>query len=351
MFLKILGFLLAFVAVGVLMAIVVGYFFLSAPKYRGPVSDHFDGKTFVNPGGAKASGFPELLKWLTNRHPGTWEETQNAAYGPKPPERVGPGELRVTFVNHSTFLLQLDGLNILTDPIYGQRVSPFQFIGPKRTRPPGIRFEDLPKIDLLLLSHNHWDHLEIGTVRRIFKRDRPRVVTPLGVGQFLEKSGVPGATDLDWEQEAKISDSLTITAVRAQHFSGRGIGDRDATLWCGYVLKSPHGSVYFAGDSGYGPFFRETGAKHGPFRLAIIPIGAYKPEWFMSPIHCSPKEAVQIHRDVRSAQSVACHFGTFPLADDGYEDPLTDLNAALRANQIPDDRFWVLKEGEGRRVK
>lgn len=353
MVLKILGFALALVVVGVLVGVAVGYFFLSAPKYRGPVSDHFDGKQFVNPGGAKASGFPELLKWLTNRHPGTWETTSQsqARYGPKPPERVGPGELRVTFVNHSTFLIQFDGVNVLTDPIYEQRVSPFQFIGPKRTRPPGIRFEDLPKIDVLLLSHNHWDHLEIGTVRKLFERDHPRIVTPLGVGQFLEKSGVPGAVDLDWEQAVNVTDSLAVTAVRAQHFSGRGIGDRDATLWCGYVLKSAHGAVYFAGDSGYGPFFREIGAKHGPFRLAVIPIGAYKPEWFMSPIHCSPGEAVQIHRNVRSAQSVACHFGTFPLADDGYEDPITDLKAALRASQIPEERFWVLREGEGRMVK
>jgi L-ascorbate metabolism protein UlaG (beta-lactamase superfamily) len=351
MVLKILGFVLAFVVVGVLVAVAVGYFFLSAPKYRGPVSDHFDGKQFINPGGAKANGFPGLLKWLTNRHPGKWEEASDARPGPRPPERVGPGELRVTFVNHSTFLIQFDGVNILTDPIYEQRVSPFQFIGPKRTRPPGIRFEELPKIDLLLLSHNHWDHLEIGTVRRIFERDHPRIVTPLGVGLFLERSGVPRAVDLDWEQAFNFTGSLTVVSVRAQHFSGRGIGDRDATLWCGYVLKSPHGAVYFAGDSGYGPFFRETGAKHGPFRLAMIPIGAYKPEWFMSPIHCSPKEAVQIHRDVRSQQSVACHFGTFPLADDGYEDPLTDLKSALRGNQIPEERFWVLKEGEGRSVE
>jgi len=351
MFLKLLGFALAFVVVGVLVAVAVGYFFLSAPKYRGPVNDHFDGRQFVNPGGVKANGFPELLKWVTNRHPGPWEAAPDARPGPRPPGRVGPGELRVTFVNHSTFLLQFNGVNILTDPIYEERVSPFPFIGPKRTRPPGIRFEELPKIDLLLLSHNHWDHLEIVTVRRIFERDRPRVVTPLGVGQFLEGSGVPGAVDLDWEQAFKINDSLTVTAVRAQHFSGRGVGDRDATLWCGYVLKSPHGAVYFAGDSGYGPFFRETGVRHGPFRLAIIPIGAYKPEWFMSPIHCSPQQAVQIHRDVRSQQSVACHFGTFPLADDGPEDPVTDLKIALRANQIPEEQFWVLKEGEGRGVE
>ncbi len=351
MVLKLLGLLLALVVVFVVVAVVIGYFFLSAPTYHGPVSDHFDGKQFFNPDGKKASGFPELLKWVTHRNQGPWETTTETRYGPKPPERVGAGELRVTFVNHSTFLIQLDGLNILTDPIYEQRVSPFQWAGPKRTRPPGIRFEDLPKIDLLLLSHNHWDHLEIGTVRRLVQRDHPRVVTPLGVRQFLEKNGAPGALDLDWGQESKITDSLTVACVRAQHFSGRGMADRDATLWCGYVLKSPHGAVYFAGDSGYGPFFREIGQQHGPFRLAIIPIGAYKPAWFMSPIHCSPGEAVQIHRDVRSNQSVACHFGTFPLADDSHDDPITDLKTALRTNQIPEERFWILNEGEGRMVK
>ncbi|MCY7350910.1 MAG: MBL fold metallo-hydrolase [Cytophagaceae bacterium] len=351
MLLKILAILLALVVAFVLIAVCIGYFFLSAPNYNGPVSDHFDGKQFINPGGAKPNGFPELIKWMTNRQRGPWEEVREERYGPKPPQRVGSGELRVTFVNHSTFLIQMDGLNILTDPIYLRRVSPFQWIGPKRMRSPGIRFDDLPKIDLLLLSHNHWDHLEISTVRRVVERDHPRVLTPLGVKQFLDENGAPGATDLDWGDEANINDSLTVVCVRAQHFSGRGMADRDATLWAGYVLKSPHGNVYFTGDSGYGSFFKETGAHYGPFRLAIIPIGAYKPEWFMSPIHCSPKEAVQIHLDVRSNQSLACHFGTFPLADDSYLDPIADLKTVLQTQQIPAERFWIFEEGEGRMVK
>ena len=350
MLLKIIGIALALAVAFVLITVCVGYFYLSAPRYRGPVSDHFDGKQFINPGGAKANGFPELIKWMTSRQPGPWAEVREERYGLKPPERVGFGDLRVTFVNHSTFLIQMDGLNILTDPIYLQRVSPFQWAGPKRMRPPGIRFDDLPKIDLLLISHNHWDHLEISTVRRIAERDHPRMLTPLGVKQFLDENGTPGATDLDWNDAVKINDSLTVVCVRAQHFSGRGTGDRDATLWAGYVLKSPHGNVYFAGDSGYGPFFKETGAAYGPFRLAILPIGAYKPEWFMAPIHCSPTEAVQIHLDVRSNQSLACHFGTFPLADDGEQDPVNDLKAALKTRQIPEERFWILKEGEGRLV-
>ncbi|MBC7892957.1 MAG: twin-arginine translocation pathway signal, partial [Sphingobacteriaceae bacterium] len=192
---------------------------------------------------------------------------------------------------------------------------------------------------------------EISTVRRLVERDHPRVLVSLGVRKFLDQNGATGATELDWGSIVPVSDSLTVVCVRAQHFSGRGIGDRDATLWAGYVLRSPHGNVYFAGDSGYGPFFRETGASYGTFRLAIIPIGAYKPEWFMSPIHCSPTEAVQIHLDVRSNQSLACHFGTFPLADDGHDDPITDLKAALRTKGIPEESFWVLEEGEGRTVK
>lgn len=357
MLLKIIGILLGAVLVFVLVAVIIGYFFLSAPKYRGPVSDHFDGKQFFNPsatapdGRISANGFAAVLKWMTSREPGPWESVTEERYGPKPPERVGPGGLRVTFVNHSTFLIQYDGLNILTDPIYLQRVSPFQWVGPKRTRTPGIRFDDLPKIDVLLLSHNHWDHLEISTVRRLVARDHPQVLVPLGVKQFLEKNGATGATELDWGGSVPVSDSLTVVLVRAQHFSGRGIGDRDATLWGGYILKSPHGNVYFAGDSGYGPFFKETGANYGPFRLAIIPIGAYKPEWFMSPIHCSPPEAAQIHLDVRSNQSLACHFGTFPLADDGHDAPITDLKDALRMKGIPEEDFWVMEEGEGRVVK
>ena len=338
----------------VLIAVSIGYY-ISAPRYQGPVSDHFDGKEFRNLGGVEAKGFREVLGWILNRdRKQPWTSYHDVPPGPKPPDRVNKIDslnhpVRVTFVNHSTVLLQFDSLNVLTDPVWYERVSPFQWAGPKRNRPPGIRFPDLPKIDILLLSHNHWDHLDIETVQQLCQRDHPKVYCPLGVKVFLEQQGCQNIIELDWRQSAAYNSQTTIHCVPAQHFSGRGIFDRNATLWCGYVIDSQvAGKLYFVGDTGYGPFLKEEiGDKLGPFRLALIPIGAYKPSWFMSPIHCSPAEAVQIHNDIRSQQSVAIHFGTFPLADDGEHEPVDDLNKALHQHSISPGLFRVLKEGEG----
>jgi len=216
-------------------------------------------------------------------------------------------------------------------------------------RPPGIRFEDLPKIDYIILSHNHYDHLDINTLKNIYKTHQPKIITPLGVKSFLDNNQIITATDLDWWQERSLSDSLIIQSVPAQHFSGRGISDRDATLWCGYVIKNHRGNIYFAGDTGYNEFtFKEIGKRCAPISVALIPIGAFKPAWFMSPIHCSPAQAVQIHFDVNASQSIATHFGTFPLADDGEDEPTTELIQAMKEAKLATEKFLVLKEGEGR---
>lgn len=336
----------------VVVAVVAGYV-VSAPRYTGPVSDHFDGKDFFTPGAPAPKGLGDVIRWqLNHERTQPWGPFHGDQPGPAPPARVGGnsttrGPVRVTFINHSTVLLQFDGLNVLTDPIYEQRVSPVQFAGPERNGPPGIRFEDLPKIDVLLLSHNHWDHLEIGTVSRLCARDQPTVICPLGVKAFLEKEGCQNVIELDWRQSRAVNDRTTVHCVPAQHFSGRGLFDRNGTLWAGYVLANARtGNLYFAGDSGYGPHFRTIGDAYGPMRLALIPIGAYKPNWFMSPVHCNPAEAVQIHQDVGSEQSVAIHFGTFPLADDGETEPVADLSRALREKNVPADRFRALKTGE-----
>ncbi len=327
---------------------VIGYV-ISAPRYTGPVSDHFDGNEFFTPGAPSPKGFREVIGWqLNHERTQPWGTFHGDQPGPAPPARVG-GSMgtRVTFVNHSTVLLQFDGLNVLTDPIYEKRVSPFQFAGPARNSPPGIRFDDLPKIDVLLLSHNHWDHLEIGTVQKLCARDQPRVYCPLGVKAFLEQQGCRNVTEMDWRQSAVYDPGTTIHCVPAQHFSGRGLFDRNGTLWAGYVIENKAvGKLYFAGDSGYGPHFKAIGEQFGPLQLALIPIGAYKPNWFMSPVHCNPAEAVRIHDDVRSEQSVAIHFGTFPLADDGETEPVDDLQQALTEAGIPPDRFRALRAGE-----
>ena len=337
---------LALLLLVVAFMVVTGYR-LSAPRYAGPRSDHFDGRRFHNVGGAEARGFAAVFRWMLGRRRGPWTVGEAPTPGPPPPERVLGDDLRITFINHTTFLIQTEGLNILTDPVWSQRVSPFTFAGPKRRRPPGLRFRDLPPIDMVLLSHNHYDHLDLSTLRRVAYKHRPLIATPLGVRQFLEEKGISGATDMDWGKVLPVHERLKIACVPAQHFSGRGMFDRDATLWCGYVLVHPKGNIYFAGDTGYGPIFTPIGEQYGPVRLAILPIGAYKPEWFMSPIHVSPAQAVQIHLDVRAARSIASHFGTFQLADDGKNEPPDDLRQALRAHNLPEWTFIVPEEGRG----
>jgi L-ascorbate metabolism protein UlaG (beta-lactamase superfamily) len=317
---------------------------LSAPTYKGPVSDHFNGKTFTNPTGIKSKGFGEVLKWMCERKQGKWPERKNIKPGPRPLPRYDGG-VRITFVNHSSFLIQVDGVNILTDPVWSERVSPFTFAGPKRMRPPGLNFDDLPRIDLVLLSHNHYDHLDIVTLKRIHDKYNPQFIVPLGVSAYLQSNKIELVRELDWWQTTAFGTNFTIEAVPAQHFSGRGTTDRDKTLWCGYAIHGNHGNVYFAGDTGYNPVtFKDIGSRTKP-TLAIIPIGAFKPEWFMSPIHCSPDEAVQIFKDLGSPQSIASHFGTFPLADDGLEDPIEGLKNAMKREGLSQEKFLVLEEG------
>lgn len=341
--------LMLFIIVLIVAALVIIFgtaMYISAPRYQGNVSDHFNGKTFVNPGGIKTKGPKEVVQWMLNREKGKWREDTTRAYGPRP-LAFEKDNIRITFVNHSTFLIQVGGLNILTDPIWSQRTSPFSWVGPRRMRAPGIRFEDLPKIHAVVISHNHYDHLDVPTLRVIAGAFHPVILTPLGVKQFLDGEGIAGASDVDWWDEMQINDSVSIQAVPAQHFSGRGILDRDATLWCGYVIKSAKGSVYFAGDTGYNDrTFKEIGERVGPIRVSLLPIGAYKPQWFMQPIHTSPEEAVKLHLDVKSEMSVGMHFGTFPLADDGLEDPPHDLKKALEKFGLDEAQFIVPREGE-----
>lgn len=336
------------------LATMIVDYIISAPGYQGPKMDHFDGKRFTNYDGVRARGFLDVIKWSFTGDPGEWNDhlkDGSSTYGDAPPDLASEGETRVTYVNHATFLIQTDGLNILTDPIWSMRASPFQWIGPKRMRLPGIRFEDLPEIHLVLISHNHYDHLDLNTVKRLNDRFQPLFVTPLGVSTFLRNHGITNTFELDWWDERQINEEVAIAGVPAQHFSGRGLTDRDKTLWCGYILQTPTGNIYFAGDTGYDGFFKKIGYQYAPIDLALIPIGAYRPRWFMSPIHVNPEEAVLIHRDVQSELSIGMHFGTFPMADDGMEEPVEDLAVAREKYQVPDSSFITLKEGHARTFK
>jgi L-ascorbate metabolism protein UlaG (beta-lactamase superfamily) len=335
-----------FIIVAVPLIAIIVAALISGPAYDGPVSDHFDGKKFINPGGADQQGLTSVLKWLVNRKQGPWKEVKTDSYGIRPLLREKE-TVRITFVNHSTLLIQVDGLNILTDPIWSSRTGPFTWVGPKRMRPPGIRFEDLPRIDVVLISHNHYDHLDLPTMRTIFGSFHPKIFTPLGVKALLDSEKISGATDMDWWEEANLNDSVKLTSVPAQHFSARGMLDRNATLWCGYVLKTSKGNIYFAGDTGYNEnTFKDIGLRCGAMKVAMIPIGAYRPEWFMAPVHTSPDEAVKVHLDVKAEVSVAIHTGTFALGDEGQLDAAKDLQLALSRYDVNPSHFRVLNEGE-----
>lgn len=343
-------------ALGVLVAlgltVQVGACVLGAPRYEGPVSDHFDGERFHNPNHARLGdhGFGAFLRWQLERERGPWRSYEDAPPGRKPPERVTDGRLRVTFVNHATVLVQQDGVNLLTDPIWSERCSPFSWVGPTRVRPPGLRFEDLPPIDVVVISHNHYDHMDLPTLARLDAVHHPRFFVGLGNAPILARAGIERVTELDWWDAQPIAAGVRLHSVPVQHFSGRSLGDRDRTLWTGYVLEGPAGKVYFAGDTGFGPHFAAAAERLGPFRAALLPIGAFRPEWFMSPIHISPEQAAEAHEILDPVVSVAIHFGTFPLADDGQHEPVRRLAEALGRSGIPRRRFWVLGFGEGREV-
>lgn len=327
--------------------LLAGCFLLGAPGYEGPVSDHFDGERFHNLGPEGEKGFLAFLRWRFAREPGAWPERIDAPPGPPPPERVGAGELRATMIGHSTLLLQMDGVNVLTDPIWSERASPVAWAGPKRVRPPGIRFEDLPPIDAVIVSHNHYDHLDLPTLRRLWDAHRPRVFVGLGNGALLAEEGIP-SEEVDWWDERPLSDAVTLASVPAQHWSARGLFDRRRTLWTGYVLKGPGGPVYFAGCTGRGPHFAMIRERFGPVRLALLPIGAYKPRWFMKENHLSPREAAEAAHGLEARTAYGIHWGTFALGDDGEREPVEDLRAALAEMTNPGPSFTVLGFGEGR---
>jgi L-ascorbate metabolism protein UlaG (beta-lactamase superfamily) len=248
-------------------------------------------------------------------------------------------------------LIQLDAVNILCDPIWSKRASPFSWIGPKRHRAPGIPFEQLPKIDLVLQSHDHYDHFDVPTLRRIAPW-KPQFAVPLGVASRLLSKRIATESqiaELDWWQSAQFSEMIRITSVPARHFSGRGLRDRNKTLWSGYVLETPSGDILFAGDTAYGPHFAEIRARFPNLRLALLPIGAYRPQWFMGPVHISPADAVRAHKELGVSTSIGIHFGTFRLADDGEEEPVADLQRALDQEKER-LRFWTLEPGEGREI-
>jgi L-ascorbate metabolism protein UlaG (beta-lactamase superfamily) len=305
---------------------------------------HFDGKRFYNPDAPQAPGQLEALRWKLTSRPEPSPAFISDVEPSIPPRRVEGSELRTTLVNHSTVLLQQRGSNILTDPIWSERASPLSLIGPRRRRKPGVSWENLPSIDAVLISHNHYDHLDLPTLRRLAARGDSTFIVPARGSRLLRSGKIGPAHELDWGESLSLPGSrpgFTIHCVPALHFSSRGIYDGNKTLWCGYVIECQERFVYFAGDTAFGPHFAQIREKFGSPRLALLPIGAYEPRWFMSPIHMAPDEAVKAHEILAAKISIAIHHGTFQLADEGLDAPMQQLLACA-----PHESFLVLKNGQ-----
>jgi L-ascorbate metabolism protein UlaG (beta-lactamase superfamily) len=318
--------------------------------HAGPPSDHFDGRRFFNPGGEPPRGFLQLLQWQLGESAQAWPDSVPSPFAPdRPPPRVDGGALRVSFVGHCTFLIQGNGLNLLTDPVWSPRASPFSFTGPRRHNPPGIAFDDLPPIDVVLVSHAHYDHLDVVTLERLWRRDRPMVVTPLGNDAIIRANHPDqGVTVADWGDTVPLPRGVTVTLEPVHHWSARGVTDRNHALWAGFVVKGMGADLFFAGDTGFdaGRPFRRVADRHGPLDLALLPIGAYEPRWFMAAQHMNPADAVAGFGMLGARQALGYHWGTFRLTNEGAEQPATDLAAALAADGVDPARFLAVRPGQ-----
>jgi L-ascorbate metabolism protein UlaG (beta-lactamase superfamily) len=297
-----------------------------------PRSDHFNGKTFFNPGQASDRGMLDLLKWKMTSRAAPWPDRVEVARQPLAPRPASDG-MAATWVGQSTFLLRSAAATILTDPVFSDRAGPVSWLGPRRVVPPGVDFDAVPRVDLVLLSHDHYDHCDLTTLGRLARRDDPLVVAPLGHRSLLAGAGVQRVVELDWWGSHAWGPGAEVTLVPALHWSRRRPFETNLRLWGGFMLKAGGRLVYFAGDSGYRDgFFADIGRRCGAPDLALIPIGAYAPRWFMSDAHMDPEEAVRVHVDVGARRSVAMHWGTFQLTDEARDEPVRRLEAARGAS-------------------
>jgi L-ascorbate metabolism protein UlaG (beta-lactamase superfamily) len=310
------------------------------------MSDHFDGKRFFNPTFPHGRKLSDLLRWMCTRKKAPWPRWLDNEPVPGPPGAVGPDELALTFINQATFLVQMAGCTLLTDPIWSERASPFSWIGPRRVRPPGLAWEQLPAIDLVLISHNHYDHMDLPTLRRLEERFRPLLLTGLGNRAFLRNHGLDNVQELDWWQSKEVAPGIRVTMTPAQHFSARGLFDQNRTLWGGFVVEWPAGVVYFAGDSGYASHFAAIAQRWPQLDVALLPFAAYEPRWFMKPAHMNAAEAVQAHGDLNPRLTVGMHFGTFQLTDEPMDEPMLALRQALTEQGVAPGAFVVPGFGE-----
>ena len=317
--------------------------------YEGPVSDHFDGTHFFDPYGAPPKNLTALLRWWASNGKAEWPDWYPSPYSDAPPARVAGKTWRLSYVGHASVLLQTAGLNILLDPVWSGRASPVTFAGPRRRNDPGIAFENLPPIDVVLVSHCHYDHLDVETLSRLTRAFHPRVITPLGNDTIMRDfDPAIRAEAYDWGDTITLSNGVAVTLAPMRHWSARHYLDRNKALWAAFIVGTPGGKIYHVGDSGYGDgyHFKTARERHGPFRLAILPIGAYEPRWFMRDQHMNPQEAVRALRDCGAEQALAHHFGTFQLADEAIDAPVLALSEACVAAGVCGERFRLLMPGQ-----
>jgi len=312
--------------------------------------NHFDGERFIYPWRKRTSrGRFAFWRWKFSGQRAEWPEKLEPNRFDEPPERVDGQDLRLSYVGHATFLIQIGGLNILTDPFWSERASPLRWAGPKRVVEPGIRFSDLPPIDTALVSHNHYDHMDLPTLHHLHDQHGSRIVSPLGNAVLIGgKSRRIPVDELDWGQSLALSENVRVHCEPAQHWSRRRMKDRNRALWCAYVIEGPAGRVYFAGDTGYGEgeHFRHSGQRFGGFRVALLPIGAYAPRWMMEFSHMNPEEAVLAHHDLQAETSIAMHHATIQLTDEPIHEPVERLTEARETHGLSSHDFRILGIGE-----
>jgi len=308
------------------------------------VSDHFDGKKFFNPWGENvAKSLWDVMKWKFTTDAPEWKEVESE--NPLELPAALATQTTVTWVNHSTFLIRSQGLSILTDPVWSQRTSPVSFAGPKRVHAPGLSWDKLPKIDVVVVSHNHYDHLDVDTLVELEKRDQPLFLVPLGDGPWLKKKGLKNVAEKDWWETTEVG-SAKFTFLPAQHWSARWSWDRNESLWGAWGIEINNIKIYHAGDTGLGPHFAQTRERWGAPDLALLPIGAYEPRWFMKPMHMNPSDAVEAMDRLGAKRAIGMHFGTFQLTDEARDRPVKDLAEVLAKKNIPSEKFRAPNFGE-----
>lgn len=332
-----------------------GFVVLSYLNNRGPldypVSDHFNGRKFINPTLAEqiSPGLSDIIGMVREGRPDWPLRVENTGL-PQLDADLGQDGMAVTYVNHVTFLIQLPGITILTDPVWAARASPVSWFGPRRVRDPGIAFEALPPVDVVLISHNHYDHLDIATLERLNARFSPVFLVPLGNRALLESIGITNVLEMDWWDDFDAPSATRITFTPSQHSSGRGLFDRDRSLWGSFFIRQGNRSVFFGGDGGFSTQFVDIWERLGAPDVALLGIGSYEPRWFMQRLHKNPAEAVRAHLDLGATLSIGMHMGTFQLAGETFEQPYSELTDAIAREGIDPNSFITLPEGGTRLV-